>query len=108
MIGKFEHRMEVQQLTTQESGFEDGPPDQWERVFEEMFLLRPSQGREEENADTMRSTVTHEAKCHFPMSVKVDSGMRIKYGDRIFHVESVVNEFERNRFLVWKLVEVDS
>ena len=104
MTGKFEHRMQVQQLDAAEDGWADGPGDRWETVREEMFLLRPTSGREYEQADQMQSDTTHEAKCHH--FVGANSGMRLKYGERIFNVESVVNEMERNRFLAWRLVEV--
>jgi len=104
MTGKFQHRMEIQQLKTVDDGFGDGEPDKWETIRKEMFSLRPKQETSNQQSDQMQSQTTHDAKCHF--FAGANSTMRLQYGDRTFNVESVVNEMERNRFLVWALTEV--
>jgi len=104
MIGKFQHRMRAQSLTTQNDGFDDDAPDLWEDFQQEMFALKPTRGDEVTSADTLQSQTTHTGTCHW--FAGANSEMRLKMGERIFHVESVFNQFERNMFLEWKLIEV--
>ncbi len=74
------------------------------------FKAKPISGREYVQGQQVQSNVTHELRCiHF---AGAHTGMRLTAGDdaesptRIFNVESVVNENEANRFLVWRVVEV--
>jgi SPP1 family predicted phage head-tail adaptor len=74
------------------------------------FKIVPLTGREYVQAQQVQSNVTHELKC--PYFSGANSSMRLTAGEeaatpsRIFNVESVVNEKEQNRFLVWRCVEV--
>lgn len=74
------------------------------------FKITPLSGREYVQAQQVQSNVTHELKC--PYFAGANSSMRLTAGEvaatptRIFNVESVVNENEANRFLVWRCVEV--
>ena len=75
------------------------------------FKVKPISGREYVQGQQVQSNITHELKCpHF--TDEVHTGMRLTAGDnaeaptRIFNVESVVNENEANRFLVWRVAEV--
>ena len=58
------------------------------------------------DAQQVQAKTTHEGRCHWFEGAT--SEMRLKYGSRIFNVESVVNEREQNRFLVWRLEEVSN
>jgi len=104
MTGKFQCRMSVQSLATVEDGFGSGAPDDWQEVRAEMFFLQPLRGQEYIAAQMTQSNTTHKGMCHY--FAGANSKMRLKYGDRIFHVDGVVNRFERNAFLDWQLVEV--
>lgn len=74
------------------------------------FKIKPVTGREYVQGQQFQSNITHELKC--PYFAGANSAMRLTAGDdagnptRIFNVESVVNENEANRFLVWRCVEV--
>ena len=103
MIGKFQHRCQVQELTTQDDGFAV-TPDVWATSRDEFFSLQPLRGDEAIAAAHQQSQVTHKGICHFFSGA--NSKMRVKLGDRIFYADSVVNQFERNGYLEWKLVEV--
>lgn len=79
--------------------------DNWERVRREWFEITPLTGREYVQARQMQSDVSHRLRCvYFPGA---HSLMRLTAGDdssspeRTFHVESVVNVGEENRFLEW-------
>ncbi len=87
------------------------PVGEYERTgWREWFEIRPLSGREYVQGQQVQSSVTHELRCvHF---AGANTGMRLTAGEdadnptRIFNVESVVNENEANRFLVWRVVEV--
>jgi len=83
------------------------PVGKYERTGRrEWFDIRPLSGREFVRGQQVQSNVTHELKC--PYFAGANTGMRLtnEAGTRIFNVESVVNENEANRFLVWRVVEV--
>lgn len=73
------------------------------------FEVRPLSGREYVQSQQVQSSVTHELRCAY--FAGATTGMRLTAGEsdtptRIFDVESVVNEHEANRFLVWRVQEV--
>lgn len=76
----------------------------------EWFQIRPLSSRELVIGQQIQSLATHELKCHY--FAGANNAMRLTAGEvaatpsRIFNVESVVNENEANRFLVWRVVEV--
>ena len=81
----------------------DGVPDSWEHVAEEWGDVQPLSGREYEQAQQMQSTTTHKIRTH--LVAGATSAMRLLLGQRVFAVESVRNEGERNRWLLWRCVE---
>ena len=76
----------------------------WIDVTERWFSLEPLEGEEELQAAQMESRQTHTARCDW--FAGASSAMRITDGTRFWNVQSVANEYEQNRFLVWRLVEV--
>lgn len=86
------------------------PVDGYERTGRrEWFEIRPLSAREYVQAQQVQSSVSHELRCVYFSGA--NTGMRLTAGEtdtptRIFNVESVVNENEANRFLVWRVVEV--
>jgi SPP1 family predicted phage head-tail adaptor len=87
------------------------PLGEYERTgLREWFDIRPLSGREYSQSQQVQSNVTHEMKCVYFAGAK--TGMRLTAGDdaenptRVFNVESVVNDKENNRHLVWRCVEV--
>lgn len=104
MTGKFHIKMTIERLANTDAGFGDGPSEEWEALRDEMFMLKPVRGDEPVVGQQVQSHTLHEARCHFFQ--QPDTKMRLKYQNRIFHVESVTNWMERNRFLDWRLTEV--
>lgn len=87
------------------------PVGEFERTGRrEWFDVRPLSGREYTQTQQIQSNVTHELRCVY--FAGANTSMRLTAGDdaenpsRTFNVESVVNENEANRFLVWRVVEV--
>jgi SPP1 family predicted phage head-tail adaptor len=81
----------------------DGIPSTWGKVDTQWGEIRPLSGREYEAAQQMQSSVTHRIQTH--LVATANSAMRLVAGDRVFEVESVINEGERNRFHVWRCTE---
>ncbi len=83
------------------------PIGEYERSgVSEWFDIRPLSSREYVQGQQIQSSVTHELKCrHF---AGANTAMRLVTADglRTFNVESVVNENEANRHLVWRCTEV--
>lgn len=71
----------------------------------EWFEIRPLSAREFAQGQQIQSVVTHELKC--PFFAGANNSMRLanEAGTRVFNVDSVVNENEANRFLVWRCTE---
>ncbi len=76
----------------------------WTDVSDLLFSLEPLEGEEEFRAAQMESRQTHTGRCEW--FAGATSAMRVTDGARIWNVESVKNEHEQNRFLVWRLIEV--
>lgn len=76
---------------------------------QEWFEVKTQSGREYVQAQQTQSRVTHMLRCaYFPGA---NSRMRLSRGEvdaptRVFNVESVVDENDEGRFLVWMCQEV--
>lgn len=93
--------LEVQEKTYTDKGFGDSGFDEWTTQRREWFTIKSTGGREYEQEQQIRSEITHKARCHYFGGA--NSKMRLKKDNRIWHVESVVNEDEANRWLIWML-----
>lgn len=92
-------------IQSKEAGNElDGVPESWNDVGNFWAMIQPLTGREYEQAQQMQSNTTHKIKTRWFEGA--NSAMRLVRGNRVFEVESVVNEFERNRWLIWRCSEV--
>jgi SPP1 family predicted phage head-tail adaptor len=86
------------------------PVGEYERTGERQFFdIRPLSGREYVQAQQVQSTATHELRCVY--FAGANTSMRLTAGEsetptRVFNVESVVNDNENNRSLVWRCQEV--
>lgn len=70
------------------------------------FEIRPLSAREFAQGQQINSVVSHELKCVFFAGANTSMRLTTESGTRIFNVDSVVNENEANRFLVWRCTEV--
>ena len=70
------------------------------------FEIRPLSAREFAQGQQINSVVSHELRCVFFAGANSSMRLTNEAGTRIFNVDSVVNENEANRFLVWRCTEV--
>ena len=83
----------------------DGIPSSWSTAGFAWGEFKTISGREYEQAQQMNSTTTHIIKTQYFKGAT--SAMRLVSNDRVFEVESVYNENERNMFSVWRCQEQD-
>lgn len=79
---------------------------EWSDLRQEWFSLVPLSGEEYQHAQQTHSQVTHEGRCPYFAGANSQLRLTSESDSRVFHVESVINENERNRDLLWRLVEV--
>jgi SPP1 family predicted phage head-tail adaptor len=65
--------------------------------------ITPKVSKEVKADSEFRNVVTHEIEIRYRTGI--DATLRVKYGSRYFNIESVANEFERNRSLLLYCVE---
>jgi len=99
-------RLTVEHKTTESGNFSDSAPEKWEPLRVEWFSIEPLSGREYETAMQIKSAVTHKAESVYFQGATSELRLRTADKSRYFNVESVVNDKEQNRKLLWRLVEV--
>lgn len=106
-------RLTIEQKTGG-GNFADDPPESWSTYTYNgfpgvmWFAVEPLFGREVEQAMRMESATTHKAECDFFKVAKSTMRLREDSSGRIFNVNGPpLNKQERNRKLVWQLVEVE-
>lgn len=67
---------------------------EWTTFFTTRASIRPISGREFYQAESINSEVTHKVNLRYIEGIKSD--MRIKFGNRVFEIISVINFEERN------------
>lgn len=95
------------EVPVQRSELAGEPVGEYERTGRsEWFEIRPLSSREYMQGQQIQSSVTHELKCHY--FAGANTAMRLVTADglRTFNPDSVVNENEANRHLVWRCTEV--
>ena len=81
----------------------DATTQSWSTPRTAWFSFEPLRGKEDSEGAQMVAGVTHRGRCeHF---TGASSEMRITLSDRTWNVESVFDEHEAGRHLVWLLVE---
>ena len=92
-LGKLRHRITIEQVAeTQDT---DGSLiETWSSFASAQGSIEPVSGREYFDAQTTHADVTHRIYLRFVSGVTPK--MRVKYGDRIFDILSVINTRERN------------
>lgn len=86
-------RFEVQENTETESNF--GRTQSWVTKWYVMASMQAIKFQEKLKADALQVTATHRITCHY-FSI-LDEKKRLKYGNRIFNIESVDNVDSRYR-----------
>lgn len=89
--GKLNHRItfQIQNLDSEE--------EEWNDIVTTWASINPISGREYYQAETINSDLTHKVRLRYRRGITPD--MRILYKDRIFHIVSVINEYEKNAIL---------
>lgn len=86
--GDLRHRItfQLQDLTQEE--------EVWNDVCTCWANIRPISGREYFQAETINSDLTHRIRLRYRSDIRPE--MRIKYKERIFYIQSVINDYEKN------------
>jgi SPP1 family predicted phage head-tail adaptor len=90
------HRLALEQLERVDDGG-GGFTENWAAVATLWCDLRPLTGSETVEADRLAGTVSHEISLRYRLGIL--PAMRFRDGARVFHIVSVINVDERNRWL---------
>lgn len=71
--------------------------DQWDDITTTRAAIYPISGKEFFSAEKINSKVTHKVNVRYLPNITTD--MRVKFGERFFHIESAINFQEKNCIL---------
>lgn len=97
--GQLRHRIEIQALTVTPGSMGE-PTETWATSATIWGAVYPLKGKEwfESKGKAIRAEVTH--RVHIRYMPGITPKHRVKFGSRIFRIESVLNPEERNRELI--------
>jgi SPP1 family predicted phage head-tail adaptor len=87
--GKLNKRVTIQKPSTLKDGYGQPIIDAWEDVKTVWANVSPIVGREYFAAETVNSEVSHKVRMRYRPNVKAE--MRIKYGNRILSILTVID-----------------
>ena len=97
IAGKLNKRIELQSYTEAQDGY--GEADKtWSTYYTTWAAIRPLTGREALIAQQVTAETTVEIRIRYKSSVT--TGNRIKFGERYYDINSIVNPDERNREMI--------
>lgn len=91
--GSYRHIISFEKISEIQNEYGEVKKD-WTTIFTTRASIRPISGREFYQAETVNSEVTHKVNLRYREGIKAD--MRIKFGERVFEIISVINFEERN------------
>lgn len=92
--GQLRHRVIIQHKTiTRNDGGE--PIETWANLVTVWGSVEPLRGREYLEAQTQQQAISHRIRIRHPRQ-SVTPEMRVKFGTRVFEIESALNTGERN------------
>lgn len=96
--GKLRHKVSVQKLnmTEREGG---GYDTEWETFANPYAWIKPISGTESLFGMQLQDSITHDIVIRYKASRAITPEHRIKFGDRLFNIRSVINVEERDRWL---------
>jgi SPP1 family predicted phage head-tail adaptor len=97
--GQLRHPVEIQEDRGTQRTTSGVPVPDWRTVDTVYMAIEPVRGREYANANRQIADVTHMIWMRYNPDVTVTPANRLKFGARIFDVEAVLNEEERNYLL---------
>tara|TARA_R110000824_G_scaffold37643_1_gene115717 strand:+ start:1497 stop:1826 length:330 start_codon:yes stop_codon:yes gene_type:complete len=96
-IGRMRHRITIQKGTdTVDTG--GGRSVVWATLKEVFADIQPQGGASKYRQDQVQENVTHKIVMRYRSDI--GTNYRIKFGTRIFNIHSILNESERDRYLV--------
>ena len=96
-IGRLRHRVTIQKPTaTTDTG--GGTAVTWATLKEVFADIQPQSGTSGFRQEQVQESVTHRIIMRY--RADIGTNYRIKFGTRIFNIHSILNEAERDRFLV--------
>lgn len=94
--GKLRHLLQIQERTELKNSYGE-PVETWRPTSSTWGEIKPLSGDELFNANQIKPNVSHEIRIRYGSAVT--PGDKMKFGARTFHIESVMNQDERNREL---------
>lgn len=95
-IGDLRHRITLQKLEMVQNAYGE-MTETWTDVSTVWASVNPISAREFFQAETVNSEITHKILIRYRENVK--PSMRVKFKDRIFFIQSVINFNEKNEAL---------
>lgn len=101
--GELRNRVVIKKNTKIKNAFGE-VADNWEVVAEVWANINPISGKEFFSADTVNSSVSHRIRIRYRKDITSD--MIIDYKGRTFEINSIINEYERDKILQLMCKEV--
>lgn len=95
-IGELRQRIIFQSPVEQDDGY-GGKVVTWQDSFSAWAMIEPLSAHERFEAMSVKSGVTHRVYVRHRMDINTE--MRLRYGDRIFEIEGILDVGEQKRFL---------
>lgn len=93
--GEYRHKITIQQKTGIQNDYGEEIED-WVDLVTTRAGVYPISGKEFFAAETMNSEVTHKVNMRYIPNKNITPDMRVKFGERVFHIISVINFQEKN------------
>lgn len=91
--GELRHRITIQKLNNSQNEYGE-VSELWGDILNVRAGIYPISGKEFFAAETVNSEISHKVKIRYIEGIMPN--MRIKFNNRIFSIESVINFQERN------------
>lgn len=98
-IGRMRHRVTLQTETRTADGG-GGATIAWTDQATVWAEITPLSGSEQLRGMALEGRVTHRIRIRYRSDIAPTAAWRVAYGARLFNVRAVLNENERNRFLI--------
>jgi SPP1 family predicted phage head-tail adaptor len=94
--GEFRHIITFQKKSVDTNDYGE-VIDQWDNITTTRAAIYPISGKEFFSAEKINSEVTHKVNVRYLPNITTD--MRVKFGERFFHIQSAINFQEKNCIL---------
>jgi SPP1 family predicted phage head-tail adaptor len=91
--GELRHKIIFQKLENTQNNYGE-PTEIWSEVFTTKAAIYPISGKEFYAAETVNSEVSHKVNIRYKKGLSPN--MRVKFGERLFSIISIINFQERN------------